>query len=868
MVITSRDGEKYFVIPGVRMGNLFLGPQPLRTAFEKNEEALVESIHDTITPPPHSYVAAYLWYRNEFRADAVVHIGRHGTLEWLPGKSVAQSGSDSSEAILGDLPNINYYILDGGGEAIQARRRSAAVLIGHLTPLTAAGGQQEEFTPIEEIFLNLDKVQGVSNTLVSEYREQARQEIRRLQLDRQLSLDLETTPWEEIQERVEHFIESIEAGPIPMGMHTIGWLPGEQVQKESLAQFILSSLRDEEKRRIEAMLPEWLETLMRNESVKVPEKLASGTRDKVLGVLKEAETWLANLRRSPHLELDNLIAVLEGKYLVSGSLGDPLRTPASLPSGRNLHSFDTSMMPTRAAWEVGKKLADEMLAKFREKTGEYPEKVSMVLWYGETSRHHGAMESQALYLMGVEPVWNERGKVDDVRLIPDADLGRPRVDVVLTVSGMYRDGLSDKIVLLSKAARIAAAAGDNALSRHNLQVAETLKKAGVDPEVAEKAARTRAFSSAPGDYGAGISKMVEQSRNAGNDDGIAGLYVRHMNHLYSDELWGQSVEGGLETQLKGNQAVIHSRSTNVYGVLDNDDFFDYAGGLNLASKTVNGAAPQFYVSNMRSRDRETVEEFGEFLAVELNARLWNPKWIKEMQQSGYAGARQIARHVDHLYGFQATSAEHVDGSYWQKTFDVFVKDSHGLALDQFFDKDNPHALQRMQARLLEVDRQGVYSFSNEDRAILINSYIESVNEHGVDCSANTCGNQKVHEYIAANADLVPGLGDQTLRQFARRLGQATQWASRSFTSAPRVFRQGLSDSAKPLARRAVAPSPAQPAKVPAKPNIEGFRMEESVMNLQSPAYESAPVLSFAWLAAMLLFLLLGAAHEAVRRTSD
>ena len=280
-------------------------------------------------------------------------------------------------------------------------------------------------------------------------------------------------------------------------------------------------------------------------------------------------------------------------------------------------------------------MAAAMLDRFVKEQGKMPEKVSMVLWYGETIRHQGAMESEALYLMGVEPKWNARGVVDGLRLIPEKELGRPRVDVVLTLGGIYRDGFPDKVLLLDRASKLAASDGDNVIARHTRQVAETLKKAGVAPEMAEKVARARAFAAAPGDYGAGISDMVKQSKDAGNLQGLANLYLNHMNHAYSGDLWGEAVPGALSTHLEGNQAIVHSRTTNVYGVLDNDDFYEYAGGLNAATKTANGGkAPAFYVNDMKTRGKERVTGIQTFIATELNARYWNPKWIREMQKAG------------------------------------------------------------------------------------------------------------------------------------------------------------------------------------------------------------------------------------------
>ena len=439
------------------------------------------------------------------------------------------------------------------------------------------------------------------------------------------------------------------------------------------------------------------------------------------------------------------------------------------------------------------------------------------------------------------------------------------MDVVLTLGGIYRDGFPDKVLLLDRASKLAAADGENAIIRHTRQVAEALKKAGVAPDLAEKAARARAFAAAPGDYGAGISNMVKQSKDAGNIQGLANEYLNHMNHAYSGDLWGEAVPGALSTQLEGNQAVIHSRTTNVYGVLDNDDFYDYAGGLNAATKTVNGGnAPAFYVNDMKTRGKERVTGIQTFLATELNARYWNPKWIREMQKSGYAGARAIANNMENLYGWQATSAEHMDGTFWQNSYDVYVADKNGLEMNKFFEQANPHAQQIMMARMLEVDRQGSYKFSTEQRAELTRRYVQTVARIGATCSANTCGNLKLHQYIAEQAALVPGLGTAELAAFGRNMAKATGWKAAAFGNAPAALRAGIREG---LSQTRLAPprgdNAARRSYSPPLPYVNGFRMAQQVIRITGGGTGLLPV-SFVPIALILMLVGTGILLEALR----
>ena len=778
MTIRSRDNEPYCVLPALRFGNIFLGPQPLRSTFGLAGKTL----HDTTIPPPHCYVAGYLWLRNVFHADAITHIGRHGTLEFLPGKNVGMAGGDPAEVLVGDTPAPYYYIIDGGGESTTARRRGMSTLIGHLTPLIVSGGAQDEFRVLRDAFREIGKVRDTSPGLLEQYQTAAREEIRRLRLDRQLGFDVDRTAWPEVEAKIDAFLNETEAGPIPMGVHVAGRLPREQVQIESLAEFLKAGFSESDLRQIGDGPGRWAEALFRGAAPEIDARWTGALRDRVHTQLAAGASWLASLRASPRLELENYVRILRGEYQVSGSSGDPLRSPASLPSGRNLHDFDPSLIPTRAACELGRKLGEEVLRRTRERTGRLPEKVSMVLWYGETIRHQGALECQALYFMGVEPKWNSRGMVDGLRLIPEAELGRPRVDVVVTIAGIYRDGFPDKALLLDSAARLVQTAGDNTLSRHTRRNVEELKRSGLTPEQAEKAAAARVFGPAPGDYGGGIANLIKQSRDTGNPDLIAKAYINHNNFAYTSDGWGESIPKAFETQLKGNEVVIHSRTTSLYGVTDNDDFFDFAGGLNLATKRVNGgAAPQFYVANLRRTGRERLEDFKTFLAAEMNSRFWNPKWIREMQKSGYGGAREIFDHLENVYGWQATTPEHVDGSYWDKTYQVYVQDKHNLGLKEFFEKENPHARQYLLARMLEVDRQGSYAFAAQQKAQLLREYVQSVVRFGVGCSANTCGNRTLQAAVAAAARQLAGLNPGELRQFREKLQQAF---SRKWPAAP------------------------------------------------------------------------------------
>jgi len=780
MTWRSAEGRAFFVIPGLWFGNIFLGPQLLRASFDEYTNAQ----HSATLPPHHGYVASYLYYRYQLKADAVIHMGRHGTLEWLPGKNAGLAGWDCPEVLLGDLPNLNYYIMDGGGEALQARRRSAAVDLSHLTPLLSRAGKEDRFAWLSRALAQWEDTHETSPALAAEYASAVCAELDSTGLAKQLNLDLRHL--EESFRRVRDFLESIEEAPMPLGLPVLGRMPAIERQIAGLAAVLETTFTPAESRQLEGRFAEWAEAMVHGAAPVLPPSLTEPLRGKLARVLDEGYTWLHNLRSSPERELEALVEALRSAYIPSGLVGDPLGVPAALPAGRNLHQGDPALIPTPAAWEVGKRMAMQLLENHKRRHARYPERISMILWQGETGRHQGAMEAQALYLMGVEPEWNSRGVPDRLKLIPDEELGRPRVNVIFTVSGLYRDAYPDKMLMLDRAARMAAAAGDNALSRQNRETEEALVAAGVAPGQAAAVSGARVFTTAPGAYGFGLQQVVEQSRDREDPKLMANLYLSKMNYVYTEKAWGVQVPKLLESQLKGNEVILHSRSSNLYGAVDNDDTYQWMGGLRVASE-VAGARPELMINNLRRAGRERIESAQKFLATELNARNWNPRWIEEMKREGYSGAREMGKAIEYLYGWQATAPETIAPEVWKKTYDVYVADEYNLGIREFFDKANPAVKQNVVARLLEVDRQGVYRFSTAERNMLVREYVRLVARHGAACSANVCGNRKLQ---AMALSLARNLSANEIpltqfEQFRRQLAQSLRpLPSRSTPLAP------------------------------------------------------------------------------------
>jgi cobaltochelatase CobN len=803
-------GEPHFVIPGLRLGNVFLGPQPLRAELEDAGG----TAHDRRTPPPHSYIAAYLWYKHRLQADALVHLGRHGTLEWLPGKDVAQAGFDAGEVLTGNLPHAYYYVVDGGGEFLQVKRRSGGVVISHLTPMLAAAGLPPDQQKLKDAVENRARVLETNPGLAEEYEKQIRAEVRQHNLDRQWEIDAAAAPIDELVERVGQYLDELAGQAIPLGIHAIGSPAAPAAVREALAQFIRTGASGETAAQVAPHAEAWAGALIEGRDPEGPPELQAK-------VLPEARLWLNHVRESPSQELASLIHVLAGRYLPTGVSGDPLRSPAALPTGRNMHDTDPRTFPTPAAWTVGQRMAEALAGQQRRRLGRYPEKISMVLWYGEATRHQGIAEAQALALLGVEPVWNGRGQVDGVRLIPPEKMKRPRIDVVLTMSGLYRDVMPGKVALLDQAAQLAASApGDNPVRRNTERVEKELRAAGVAAETARLAAAARLFGPQPGVFGVGMAGMMESSRDNGDQRAVADLYLRNMGYAYTKGLEGVRIEGNLKAHLAGNQAVVHSRSTNLYGVIDNDETFQFAGGLNAATTIASGQAPDLLISNVRQAGQERFETMHHFLNRELRTRAWNPKWIEGMKTAGYAGAQQIAKEIEHLYGLRATAPEQVDADVWRHTFDVYVSDKHKLGMREFFGQANPHAQQMLAARLIEVDRQGIYRFSDADRRALLETYITSVNRQGASCYVNACANPRLQAYIRDNARALAAVPAAELEQLRRQM--------RASLEAPPAPRRPPG----PALARTSPPALRSPGTLFDK--VREFSMEEIVSRLDRP----------------------------------
>ncbi|MCD4844966.1 MAG: cobaltochelatase subunit CobN [Methanosarcinales archaeon] len=783
IMVWENDTGKYLVIPRIDLGdNVMLAPQPTR-GWLQNNEALY---HDKELAPHHQYIAFYLWLQKEYEADAIIHFGRHGTQEWLPGKQFGLSRYDWPSIMVGDLPVIYPYVMDGLGEGNQAKRRGNAVIVDHLVPPIIAADLYGNYTHLEDEMLAYDS-QKVNLDLKAQHRAQIINLTRELHLDEQLGVDLtqftqnltaNQTGFEEFLEDLEHLLDDLKSISMPYGLHILGTSPHD----DKLIGMVNSMLGRSFANEVIAInnskdAPLTLLDLVINRGISIHDAQMQvfgpgNNSTSVEAHLENALIYSQNLAEGEN-EVLAVLDALDGKYISPNPGTDPVQTPDALPSGRNFFAFDQRRLPTTAAWELGQDMVNKTLELHLAAHNEtYPKKMAYILWAGETTRHEGVMEAQMLYLLGINPKWEneldkDKGKVIGVEPIPSESLSRPRIDVVIVVSGLYRDMFPDKMALLDESVRLAYE--QNATSNCPNYIKENADAFAAilmenDPSLNESdaldLALLRVFGCADGTYGPGLANPISASNTWDDTDVLAQLFIDRMGNVYRQDVWGKSAADFFEMNLADVELTMYSRSSNLYGVIDNDDFFQYLGGLNLAVTYASGGnTPDPYVTNLREVGDEGIQTLGDFISDELYARYFNPEWIDGMQNHGYAGAREMKNFVENLWGLQVTNPELIPDWVWDRVYETYINNPEmSKWLKQ---SENSFAYQSMIARMLEVNRKTdangdpYWDADEETISTLVNEYVESVADNGAACCHHTCGNPTLDKHIQ---ELMPVLG--------------------------------------------------------------------------------------------------------------
>lgn len=394
-------------------------------------------------------------------------------------------------------------------------------------------------------------------------------------------------------------------------------------------------------------------------------------------------------------------------------------------------------MPSPAAYQAGVELIEQTIADYRARHGRYPEKLAFSLWSLETMRHQGALEAQIMQAIGVKPVWNRHGQVSDLEIIPHGELKRPRIDVVVSATGLYRDAFPNLILRLSTAIDKIARLNENNnfLHRNRLSLRQQLLDEGRSEEDADYLSTVRIFSNQSGRYGTGLAGTVLDSGRWDDESAMAETYLQRMGFAYGrdDRRWGERVDQNqlYGKVLAGTDSVIFSRSTNLYALMTNDDPFQYFGGLGQAIRHLDGKTPEMYVSNLRRTDDIKVQTLENFLSQEFRSRYFHPRWIKAMQEAGYAGALTMLDRMNNMWGWEVMTPEAIRDDHWQTFFEIYVEDQYELGLQAFFEQYNADALAQILERMLEAVRKDYWAADAATLRRMVELYTELANEHGL-----------------------------------------------------------------------------------------------------------------------------------------
>ena len=883
--MSTADGK--LGVSRIQFGNVVIMPQPVAGGGDN----AFQIVHGTDVAPPHSYVAAYLWMQYGFKADAMIHFGTHGSLEFTPKKQAALCDLDWPDRLVGSVPHLYIYSIGNVGEGMIAKRRGYGVLQSYLTPPFMESNVRGIYRNLtERIKIYNQKAYPEKGTADPKEVEKAALSVKELAVSlgmhRELGLDsvLNVPYTEEEILKIENFADELAAEKVTGQLYTMG-VPYEAARIESSVYsmatdpiayglFGLDRLRgkadadvlkrktifterylDPAKRLVGRLLngqekvddgficqvagitkeelaqareidqnrnaPKGMMAMMMAAAAKQPEvmpvkkeegehpmsgmmknmmkqkgpdaktggmqvnKGTGGNPDmsammkammgkkakeyskeevnKALAImevertLKNVNNYKRALQESPDGELQSLMNALNGGYTAPSPGGDPIVNPNTLPTGRNLFAINAEETPTESAWEKGIQLAKSTIEMYQKRhNGEFPKKVSYTLWSGEFIETGGATIAQVLYMLGVEPVRDAFGRVSDLKLIPSADLGRPRIDVVVQTSGQLRDIAASRLFLVNRAVEMAAAAKndqyENQVAAGVLEAEKTLIDKGISPKDAREISTFRVFGGANGGYGTGIQGMVDAGDRWEDESEIAATYLNNMGAYYgSEKNWEKFQQFAFEAALTRTDVVVQPRQSNTWGALSLDHVYEFMGGLNLAVRNVTGKDPDAYLSDYRNRNNNKMQEVKEAIGVESRTTIFNPSYIKEKMKGEATSAAGFAEIVRNTYGWNVMKPSVIDNEMWDEIYNVYVKDKFNLGVQDFFEKQSPAALQEITAVMMETARKGMWKATEQQLADLSKLHTDLIQKYKPACSGFVCDNAKLRDFIASKA---------------------------------------------------------------------------------------------------------------------
>ncbi|WP_459190787.1 cobaltochelatase subunit CobN [Halosimplex sp. J119] len=780
--------ERPFAIPGIEFGNVLVTVQPPR-GFGIDPSKVY---HDSALQPPHDYVAFYRWLRNEYESDAVVHLGTHGSLEWLPGKTVGLDGESAPDQLIDDIPNVYPYIVNNPGEGTQAKRRSYAAVVDYLTPVMDTAGTYDELADLEEL-ADRYREAGMEDAR-SDDGEHLEDLIREAVDDLDLAVELGITgeigekadvrgpdeagttlaegdvsgddvDVDELVERVHEYLTDVKTTQIRKGLHTMGeppagdrlteYLvaltrlenPGAPSLRESVAGVLgvdYDAMRNRPGEYDDALGMSYAQAAdaVYERSLDLVETLAdhgfdlpaseaeagpddettmnllvvdidplgdararSGAHDDLREVLDFICEEAAPRVRGAEDEIPQTAEALSGEYVPPGGSGAPTRGGVDLlPTARNFYTLDPRKVPAKSAWEVGREVAHGVAERHRDEEGEYPEEIGVVAWGTPTVRTRGETIAQVLALMGVEPVWTDAGRIDNVEPIPLDELGRPRIDVTTRVSGLFRDAFPQAASVVHDAVDAVVALDEpherNYVKKHVEEDAAALEADGMDGSDAESAAKHRVFTTRPGGYGAGTNKAVDEGNWEDRSD-LADVYVQWGGYALGSRGKTTEAHDAFERRLGSVEATAKIEDTAEQDEFDSSDWYAFHGGFITAVTEAAGEEPASYVGDSSDPDNVDVYTNEEKVRKAMRARVLNPDWLDSMEDHDYKGAGDLSSTVDVVLGWDATTGV-VSDALWESVAERYAFDDER---QEWLREVNPWALESITDTLLEaIDR--------------------------------------------------------------------------------------------------------------------------------------------------------------------
>ncbi|HIU63576.1 MAG TPA: cobaltochelatase subunit CobN [Candidatus Avacidaminococcus intestinavium] len=759
--VMNYDGD--LLVPGMHNGNVFITVQPPR-GFGEDPDKIY---HSPFCAPTHQYLAFYYWLREIWQADVVIHVGTHGSLEWLPGKNAGLSNACYPDIALGDLPNLYIYLITITGEGIQAKRRGAACLFDHLPPPQSRAGVYDELEELEKLMDEYAHFVVTQPENTSKVQDLLLEKVKEANLEKEV-VWLDEEPFADYAQKLHVYITDLKNMQVRTGLHILGQPPCGEQQIDYLNLLTRLSNGDVPGMPVVLALRYGLDyyTLLENSGIysekwqKTYGALVDEIGDTcftIVDKLKQADFQVEKIDtilNALELELNeelydelkavcqyicktvypklmlttqetsNLLRGLNAEFIEPGPSGAPSSGGVDLlPTGRNFFGIDPRNLPTQAAWEIGKNLGDQVIERYIEEEGRYPESVGIVLWSGSNMRSHGQCLAEFLYLLGVRPIW-QRGslRVLGVEPIPLAELRRPRIDVTARISGLFRDAMPSAIQLLDKAVLCVAgldeAPEDNYIRKHLLVESAELMDEGLSEEDAWRQAAFRIYGDEQGVYGAGVAALLE-AKNWENIDDLADVYVRWGCHAYGGKIKGKCLPEQFRKRMGSLDVTVKNEDNHETNMLSSDDYNAYHGGMIAAVRSIKGSAPRSYCGDSTDRSKVKMYSVQEQTKRIFRSEAINPKFIEGMMKHGYKGALDLANYLAHSFQWDATSNVMEDWMY-EKFAEKYAFDPK---VQDWMKDVNPWALQRIAETLLEAEQRGFWQAKPETKEELEKIYL-------------------------------------------------------------------------------------------------------------------------------------------------